>query len=181
MSVSFWSFMDSCFIGNHTTSSFLYLQQSEKIPRPEAGFGWPLTKCIPVQTSNYKINLQLKTYKTNKNQRLLTWRQGNHTKRHIQYAKVKSQKVIVWSRDSCEKKRILIKGSLWYTKLTIYLMYLIYLRRCGTNANHTVNSPFNSNKIYKFYIEGKGQAHMKFLVPIDSYRKPRAETETQDI
>ena len=60
-------------------------------------------------------------------------------------------------------------------------MYLIYLRRCGTSANHTVNSPFNSNKIYKFYIEGKGQAHMKFLVPIDSYRKPRAETETQDI
>ncbi len=47
-------------------------------------------------------------------------------------------------------------------------IYLIYLRRCGTSANHTVNSPFNSNKIYKFYIEGKGQAHMKFLVPIDS-------------
>ena len=81
------------------------LQQSDKIPRPEAGFRWPLTKCVPVQTSNYKINLQLKIYKTNKNQRLLTWCQGNHTKRHIQYAKVKSQKVIVWSRDSCEKKK----------------------------------------------------------------------------
>ncbi len=95
MSVSFWSFVDNCPIGNHTTSSFLYLQQSEKIPRSEEGFSWSLTKCVPVQTPNNKINLQLKSYKTNKNQRLLTY----HTRRHIQYAKVKSQQVIVWSRD----------------------------------------------------------------------------------
>ena len=27
MSVSFWSFVDSCHIGNHTTSSFLYFDK----------------------------------------------------------------------------------------------------------------------------------------------------------
>ena len=37
MSVSFWSFVDSCLIGNHTTSSFLYYIIKEIIIALTAG------------------------------------------------------------------------------------------------------------------------------------------------